>query len=310
MQQNSNIKAKFLEIESGATVTSWELRFIPLIQRILLYLEALKPRETFLLLLIGTLAAIAASNGKLNFSRLFLVSVALALGCAGCNGLTNYLDREWDAKMERTKKRPLPSGRISPAEKVLPLVAICILTGLAITWYLYKPAFWIAIGGVISAAVARKTFVTHYLGIISGITPVAIGWLTIAQQINSTFILLLLLIGIWVPIHVWSLMLSYREDYLKAGLFIFPITNPVKVSVKLIFVLSLLLTIVSTTLYLTAKLAAIFLGGITLLNILLLYGSWQLMFQQDKEASWRLYKLCTYPYLGLTFALLSLGLWL
>jgi heme O synthase-like polyprenyltransferase len=105
-------------------------------------------------------------------------------------------------------------------------------------------------------------------------------------------------------------MLSYREDYLKAGLLIFPVTNPIKVSVKLIFILSLLLTIVSTSLYLTAKLTAISLASLTLLNILLLYGSWQLMFQQDKKASWRLYKLCTYPYLGLTFTLFSLSLWL
>jgi len=85
------------------------------------YFEILKPRETSLLTFIGICAAIIAGSGHTPLDKLLLVLFVLLLGSAGANGLTNYLDRNVDAKMLRTRHRALPSKRIYPAEKVLPL---------------------------------------------------------------------------------------------------------------------------------------------------------------------------------------------
>ena len=102
---------------------------------ILDYLNVLKPKETSLLVFIGAcsaLVAAAVTGGTFPFNIFILTVIAIACGSAGANGLTNYLDRDVDARMARTCKRALPAGRIKPPWKALPLVAILIATGLVL----------------------------------------------------------------------------------------------------------------------------------------------------------------------------------
>jgi hypothetical protein len=79
------------------------------------YIEVLKPRETILLAFIGFCAAVIAGGGQPPIDTLLLATLAILMGSGAANGLTNYLDREVDARMERVKHRPLPSKRIFPA---------------------------------------------------------------------------------------------------------------------------------------------------------------------------------------------------
>ena len=81
------------------------------------YIEVLKPKETFLLTFIGIFAAVVAGAGSPPIGLLVLALIAIALGISGCNGLTNYLDRDVDARMKRTQHRALPSKRISPPKQ-------------------------------------------------------------------------------------------------------------------------------------------------------------------------------------------------
>jgi len=78
------------------------------------YIEVLKPRETILLTFIGFCAAVVAGAGHPPVGWLLLATLAILVGSGGCNGITNYIDREVDAKMKRTQHRPLPSKRIYP----------------------------------------------------------------------------------------------------------------------------------------------------------------------------------------------------
>ncbi len=100
------------------------------------YIEVLKPRETSLLLFIGVCSAIIAADGYLPIGVFVLVVIAVGLGSAGCNGLTNYLDREVDARAMRTRNRVLPSRHIYPPQKVLPLVIGLIVVALALAYVL------------------------------------------------------------------------------------------------------------------------------------------------------------------------------
>ncbi|MDP2916597.1 MAG: UbiA family prenyltransferase, partial [Dehalococcoidia bacterium] len=104
------------------------------------YIEVLKPRETALLVFIGVVTAVVAGGGVLPVSRLILTLAAILCASAGANGLTNYLDRELDARMTRTRNRALPSKRIYPPEKVLPLTIGLSLAGLALAWRLHPIA--------------------------------------------------------------------------------------------------------------------------------------------------------------------------
>ncbi|MCJ7514452.1 MAG: UbiA family prenyltransferase, partial [Dehalococcoidia bacterium] len=98
------------------------------------YISVLKPVETSLLTFIGIVSTIIASGGYPPAKVFSLVLIALLLGSAGSNGLTNYLDREVDARMKRTSHRALPSRKINPPQKALPLIIGLIVAGLALAW--------------------------------------------------------------------------------------------------------------------------------------------------------------------------------
>ena len=105
------------------------------------YIDVLKPRETALLTFIGMAAIILGANGYPPLDLFVLATIAILLGSAGCNGLTNYLDRQVDARMKRTRKRALPSEKISPPQKILPLLIFLVGTGLVISWFLHPLCF-------------------------------------------------------------------------------------------------------------------------------------------------------------------------
>jgi len=125
------------------------------------YIEVLKPRESGLHFLMGAIAALIASGGIIAaggvfpFREFILAAIAIACGIPGCNGLTNYLDRDIDARMRRTCLRALPSRRIYPPEKSLPLIITLIVIGLILALIVNPWCFMFGLIGVIAAALWR-----------------------------------------------------------------------------------------------------------------------------------------------------------
>ena len=268
------------------------------------YLEVLKPRETALLTFIGALAG--AMAGTPHWGRLLLVALAVALGSAGVNGLTNYLDREVDARMERTRHRALPSQVIYPPEKVLPLCGGLVAVALALAWYLHPWAMMAGLLGTATALVGRKSTFTHLLGGISGSAPVLVGWLGVNSQVTPLLGLLVLLILAWVPLHVWSLMLACKEDYLGAGVRLFPLTWGEGQARVVLLALAILVYVLSQAIYLVGGFSRAYFIAATGLGWLLVLASYRMLAIPQGRGAWRLYKLATFPYLGLLF--LTLGL--
>ncbi len=269
----------------------------------------MKPKETLLLAIIGICAAIVGARGFPNLGRLGLVAFALLIGDAGANGLTNYLDRDVDALMERTKHRPLPSRRIYPPEKLLLPVTILLLSGLAIAWYLNPICFAFGSLGILTAVLGRKRSITHALGGISGSAPVLIGYVALSGEIDPTVLLIALLIFLWTPLHVWSLMTAYREDFLQAGVLMLPVTKGVHVTVITLLVLSILTFAVSIALYLVGGFSYVYLISAVLLGILMIMANIALYLHRGEKDAWRVYKISAYPYLGLIFLTMCADLW-
>jgi protoheme IX farnesyltransferase len=274
------------------------------------YISVLKPVETSLLTFIGIVSAIVAAGGYPPVKVFILVLIALLLGSAGSNGLTNYLDREVDARMPRTSHRVLPSRRIAPPEKALPLIFGLIIAGLALAWVLNPLCFAVGAIGVIASSVWRKTISCTFLGIVAGCSPVLIGWLAINPAFDTRILLLCALVAIWTPIHVWTLMIANREDYLDAGLHYFPLSWQVKDVVKILIGLSILLYIVSMLIYLAAGFHLIYLVVANILGALMIYANARLLFSKTSVAAWRVYKLSAFPYLGIIFLTMGLDIWL
>ena len=274
------------------------------------YITVLKPVETSLLTFIGIFSVIIAAGGYPPVRVFFLALIAILLGSAGSNGLTNYLDRDVDARMTRTSNRALPSRRINPPQKVLPLIIGLIIVGLTLAWMLHPLCLLFGLIGVIASSVWRKTISCTFLGMVAGCSPVLIGWFAISPAFDARILLLCALVAIWTPIHVWNVMLANREDYLGAGLHYFPLSWQVKDVVKILFGLSLLLYIVSMLIYIATGFHLLYLITANILGILMIYSSARLLFSMTSMAAWRVYKLSAFPYLGIIFLAMGLDIWL
>ncbi|MFC1991036.1 UbiA family prenyltransferase, partial [Chloroflexota bacterium] len=123
-------------------------------------------------------------------------------------------------------------------------------------------------------------------------------------------LLLCILVAVWLPLHVWSLVIANRDDYLKAGLHYFPISTEVKDAVKVLLVFSLALYAASIALYFTGSFSWLYLVLANLLGIMMVFASSRLVIYGGEKDAWRLYRLSAFPYLGLIFLVMCLDIWL
>jgi protoheme IX farnesyltransferase len=280
------------------------------------YIEVLKPGASLLLTFIGVCAAVIAGDGRPPLDKLLLTIIIITILAAstGANGLTNYLDREVDAKMQRTRQRALPSKRIYPPEKVLPLTIGLTVIGLALAWFLqpaYRLCFIADVVGTTAALVWRKKATCVFpQGVLAGCAPVLIGWLAIRPTFGWEVGLLCALIAIWLPLHVWSVMIVNREDYISAGLTFFPMSREVREAVKVLLLISLVLAAAAFSLYFVGGFALLYLTAASLLSVIMVYATSRLIIASTSQNAWRLYKLSAYPYLGIIFLTMCLDIWL
>lgn len=275
------------------------------------YIEVLKPRETGLLTFIGVCTTVIAGDGYPPLDVLLLALITILCASAGANGLTNYLDRDVDARMQRTKHRALPSKHIEPPEKVLPLTIGLVIIGLGLAWLLHPLAFLFDLIGTVAAVIWRKRVTCVFpQGVIASCTPVLMGWLAIKPAFSWELTLLCILIAVWLPSHIWSVMIARRDDYLNAGINYFPVNREVKQAVKILPISSLMLYAASIGFYFVGDFGWLYLLVANLLGIIMLYTSLRLVVSSISQGAWRLYKLSAFPYLGLIFLTMCLDIWL
>lgn len=275
------------------------------------YIEVLKLRETGLLTFIGVCTAMVAGDGYPPLDLLLLALIAILFASAGANGLTNYLDRDVDARMERTKHRALPSKRIDPPERVLPLTIGLVIIGLGLAWLLHPLAFLFDLIGTTAAVIWRKRVTCVFpQGMIASCAPVLMGWFAIEPAFSWEVILLCILIAVWLPSHIWSIMIARRDDYLNAGIGYFPVNREAKDTVKILLIFCLVLYAASIGLYFVGDFGWLYLVAANLLGIIMVYGSLRFMISGASQDAWRLYKLSAFPYLGLLFLAMCLDIWL
>jgi len=275
------------------------------------YVAVLKPRETVLLTFIGVCAAVVGAGGQPQIGWLLLAAFAILVGSAGANGLTNYIDRDVDARMKRTQHRPLPSKRIFPPQKMLPLAIGLVLVGLVIAWFLDPLCFAFGLVGIVASVTWRKKVTCVFpQGTIASLAPVAVGYLAFSHRLDLTLLFLCVLIGFFVPLHVWSVMIANREDYAGAGITYAPLSWTDRSAVGLLLAVSVLLYGSSLGLFFVTDLGLAYLVVANVLGILTVVATARLLITGITRDAWRLYKLTAFPYLGIIFLTMALSAWL
>jgi protoheme IX farnesyltransferase len=274
------------------------------------YITVLKPRETVLLVFIGLCAALVAGQGSAPWDILLLALAALTLGSAGANGITNYLDRDVDARMRRTHMRSLPSQRIIPPRRALYWSISLVMAALVAAWFLHPLCFVFGLTGTVAASVFRKRVMCVIQGGIAGCAPVLIGYIAVTHQLDLTILFLCVLIAVWIPLHVWSVMVAYREDYRQAGVVYFPVTWQARDAIKVLMALSVLLYAASLALWWVGDFGWLYFAVANVTGAAMVYASYNLLSSGTSQDAWRVYKLSAFPYLGVIFTILCVTFWI
>lgn len=191
------------------------------------YFELMKPR-VMSLVIFTTISGMYLAPSQIHPVLSFFSILAIALGAGSAGAINQWIDKDIDKLMERTKKRPIPSGRVDSAEAltfslVVSLISIMIL-GLSSNWFaaglLFFTIFFYSV--IYSIILKRKTPQNIVIGGAAGALPPVIGWVAMTGNISFFPIILFTLIFLWTPPHFWALALVKSEDYKKAGIPMMP----------------------------------------------------------------------------------------
>jgi heme o synthase len=188
-------------------------------QRLRDYVTLTKPRIISLLLLTTFVPMLVAQGGWPGGALVLWTMLGGYLMAGGANAINMFYDRDIDSRMKRTSLRPIPSGRMSPAQ----VLAFGILLGSAaflLFWSFVNPlAAWLALAGflyyvfIYTAWLKRRTPQNIVVGGAAGAFPPLVGWAAVTGSLGVTPILFFLIVVLWTPPHFWALALVKQKEY-------------------------------------------------------------------------------------------------
>ena len=284
------------------------IREVTIVNTVKNYYELTKPKIWYLLVFTAFGSALTASllfDIPLSPLTWVLLLGGIAAGSAAADTITGYNDRDIDAIMDRTKDRPIPSGRVSPKNA---LIFGLILTALALifSWLINLWAFLLMTFGlfdniiIYSKWLKRRSQSNIILGGFSGGVPALIGYIAVTTQNIEIGLVMASLVFLWIPTHIWSLALHVRKDYQKAKVPMLPVVNEEKRAVRIIAITTLIMVLFSILPFFFNQFGYIYLVTATIFGAIMLGLSLWLLLKPTEKASWTVFKFSS-PYLTAVF---------
>ena len=249
------------------------------------YLELSKSRIVFMVV-ITTAAGFLFAATKVDPFLLLHTLIGTALVAAGTNALNQYVERAHDAKMHRTRTRPLPAGRITPRAALLFSSAIAIVgtlyLGLAVNWLTaFLGAFTLTSYIFVYTPLKRVSTICTIIGAIPGAVPPLMGWTAATNELALGGWIVFAILFLWQLPHFMAISWMYREDYARGGFVMLSTLdeNGAAVARQAIYY-SLALLAVSVTPSLLSMTGAIYLAGAAICGAALLAASIRFFFDR------------------------------
>jgi len=273
------------------------------------YLQLVKPRITILILVVAMASFYLADPGSIDWRRLVLMTAATGLLACGIFALNQYLERDVDLLMGRTKSRPLPSRRLPPGQ-VLAFGLLATAAGIALLAMRLGlvagalGAFTFVVYDLVYTPLKRRTELHTVVGALSGATPPLIGWAAARGTLDPGAWILAGLLFLWQFPHFLAIESMYRDDYARAGIRVLPVTEPTGGAAAWVMVATLgLLVALSAAPFMTGLSGRAALAGSLLVGaVFLAAGVFHLV--RRSRTSARLVLRASVLYLPLVFAFL------
>jgi protoheme IX farnesyltransferase len=242
----------------GGSVTATSIPAVPVVPgpggfgpRLRGFVALTKPRIIELLLVTTLPTMVVAARGMPSITLMVATLAGGTLAAGGANAINMYVDRDIDAVMHRTARRPLVTGVVQPTEAMvfaisLEIAAFALLWGtvnllsavLAVSatlFYVFVYTLWLK----------RTSSQNIVIGGAAGAVPVLVGWAAVRGQVGLAPILLFALIFVWTPPHFWALAIRYKDEYASVSVPMMPAVATFEKTARHIVAYSVLVFVVS-----------------------------------------------------------------
>ncbi|NIR28533.1 MAG: protoheme IX farnesyltransferase [Gammaproteobacteria bacterium] len=251
------------------------------------YLELCKPKVVLLMVFTAMVGMFLATPGLVPADALLFGSTGIALIAAAGATLNHVLDRQSDAVMLRTHRRPLPSGRVDGISALVFALVLCAagaaLLVLRVNTLTAVLTLLSMVGYSLVYTLYLKWATPHniVIGGAAGAMPPVLGWSAVTGQLDPNALLLFLIVFAWTPPHFWALAIHRREDYARAAVPMLPVTHGVDFTRLQILLYTLVLCAVSALPYATRMSGGAYLAGAAVLGGGFLYHAVALYRRRD-----------------------------
>ncbi len=284
-------------------------RAISVRERIAAFVELTKPRIAFMLVLTSAAGFYVGSAGAFNYALFVNSMVGIALLAFGVATVNQWIEQRTDAMMDRTKGRPLPSGKITGNEAlvfgatqivVAELYLLLLVNGLTAAFGLVVIVGYL----LLYTPLKTKTSASTAIGAIPGAMPPLMGWTAATGEVTLAAWVLFAIIFLWQFPHFLAIAWMYREDYAKAGILMLPVVEPEgKITARQIVMFAVMLLPVSLGPFFLGTSGLIYLIGAAILGIWFLVESIIMARTKTNEKARRLL-MVSVIYLPLLFGLM------
>jgi protoheme IX farnesyltransferase len=271
------------------------------------YVALTKPRIVLLLLVTTVPAMVLAAHGLPSLALIAATLLGGTLSAGGANAINQYVDRDIDRIMLRTRRRPLPTRRISPPRALAFGLALgtagfgflgmtanllaALLATAAMAFYVFVYTIWLK----------RRSPQNIVIGGAAGAAPALVGWAAVTGRVGWPAVVLFAVVFVWTPPHFWALSLRYRSDYAEAGVPMLPVVAGEAETIRQILLYSAVLVATSLVLIPVGHMGVFYLVAATLLGAWFLLGAFRLRTRPTIPRAVALFHI-SIAYLALLFA--------
>jgi protoheme IX farnesyltransferase len=273
------------------------------------YYTLCKPNVVAEMLFTAVVGMLLAVPGMPPLGPFIFGTLGIALAASSAAAVNHFIDRNADAQMARTEKRPLPTGQLNTTNVisfalvlgVSSMLILILLVNTLTAILTFLSLFGYAI--IYTLYLKRATPQNIVIGGIFGATPPLLGWCAMTGEIHPYALLLALIIFVWTPPHFWALAIARREEYAKVNIPMLPVTHGPEFTRLQILLYTILLLIVTLLPYLTGMSGLIYLVSAVFLGLGFIYYALLMMRNKDNKTAMKTF-VYSIVYITLLFAAL------
>jgi protoheme IX farnesyltransferase len=248
------------------------------------YYQLTKPRIILLLLITTAGGMWIAAQGQVDPVLLLVTLLSGAFASGAANTVNCLYDRDIDYIMERTRHRPLPSGRVQPLHALIFAIALAATSFILLTVFANLLAAGLAMSGIVFYVLIYTHWLKRHstwnivIGGAAGAIPPLVGWAAVTGDLSWGAWVLFAIIFFWTPPHFWALAVLIREDYAKVGVPMLPVVEGNEATSRQIFYYTLaLIPITLLLVYPLHVMGSVYAAIALLLGGIFIQKAWQLM---------------------------------